>query len=97
MAKYHLTNKAITDLTEIWNYIFDEWSEKQADIYYFLLLDSCQEIAKNPKSVKKYDIVADNLLGYRSNLHIIFYKILSEYEIEVVRILHSRMDLRSKL
>lgn len=97
MAKYHLTNKAITDLTEIWNYTFDEWSEKQADIYYFLLLDSCQEIAKNPKSGKKYDIVADNLLGYRSNLHIIFYKILSEYEIEVVRILHSRMDLRSKL
>ena len=97
MAKYHLTNKAIEDLTEIWNYTFDEWSEKQADKYYFLLLDSCQEIAENPNFGKKYTIVADNLLGFKSNLHIIFYKVLTNTEIQIIRILHGRMDLKTKL
>ncbi len=34
MANYILTNKAVDDLSSIWNYTFDFWSEQQADIYY---------------------------------------------------------------
>ena len=97
MAKYHLTNKAVEDLADIWNYTFDEWSENQADKYYLLLLDSCQEVAENPNLGKKYDNVAKSLFGFKSNQHILFYQIISESEIEVVRILHGRMDLKSKL
>ncbi|ABQ07524.1 type II toxin-antitoxin system RelE/ParE family toxin [Flavobacterium johnsoniae] len=96
MAKYHLTNKAVEDLAVIWNYTFDEWSENQADKYYLLLLDSCQEAAENPSLGKKYDIVTEKLLGYKSNEHILFYQIISENEIEIVRILHGKMDLKSK-
>lgn len=96
MGKYHLTKKAVDDLTDIWNYTFKEWSETQADAYYFLLLNSCQALADNPNRGKKYDIVIENLLGYKSNQHIIFYLILSKTEIEIVRILHGSMDLKSK-
>jgi toxin ParE1/3/4 len=96
MAKYYLTYKAVDDLTEIWNYTFDEWSEKQADKYYALLLNSCQEIAENPNFGKKYDNVSDKLLGFKSNKHILFYKIISNNEIEIIRILHNQMDLKSK-
>jgi toxin ParE1/3/4 len=31
MAKYELTNKAVEDLTKIWEYTIDKWSEQQAD------------------------------------------------------------------
>ena len=31
MARYRFTNKAVDDITQIWNYTFDEWSENQAD------------------------------------------------------------------
>jgi len=96
MAKYHLTNKAVEDLAAIWNYTFDEWSENQTDKYYLLLLDSCQEAAENPSFGKKYDIVKEKLLGYKYNEHILFYQIISENEIEIVRILHGKMDLKSK-
>ncbi|WP_338840025.1 type II toxin-antitoxin system RelE/ParE family toxin [Flavobacterium ginsenosidimutans] len=96
MAKYYLTNKAVEDLADIWNYTFDEWSEKQADKYYLLLLDSCQEVAENPNLGKKYDNVTEKLLGYKSNEHILFYQIISKGEIEIIRILHGRMDLKSK-
>jgi toxin ParE1/3/4 len=34
MANYKLTNKAVEDLTSIWEYTVKEWSEKQADKYY---------------------------------------------------------------
>ncbi len=97
MAKYHLTNKAIEDLAEIYSYTFEEWSEKQAEKYYLMLLSSCEEIAENPDLGKKYDIVTENLLGYKSNEHLIFYLKLSNTEIEVIRILHGSMDLKNKI
>jgi len=37
MGKYKLSNKAVDDLTQIWNYTFNKWSEKQADKYYNML------------------------------------------------------------
>jgi toxin ParE1/3/4 len=96
MAKYYLTNKAVDDLATIWDYTYDEWSESQADKYYLLLLNSCQEIAENPSLGKKYDNVTEKLLGFKSNQHIIFYQIISNKEVEIIRILHGRMDLKSK-
>ena len=97
MAKYHLTNKAVDDLSDIWNYTFDKWSEIQADKYYMTLLDFCKELADHPGSGKTYDDVSPDLLGYKVHQHIIFYKIVSDKEIEVIRILHSRMDLKNRM
>lgn len=53
MAKYELTNKAVEDLTKVWDYTFDKWSEKQADKYYEMLLECCQHIADDPSIGKK--------------------------------------------
>jgi len=97
MAKYHLTNLAVSDLAEIWNYTYEEWSEKQANKYYKLLLESCQELANYPAFRKNYDLVEHGLLGYKASPHIIFFRIISVTEIEILRILHQRMDLKSKL
>jgi len=97
MAKYHFTNKAVEDLTDIWNYTFDVWSEIQADLYYKILINSCLEIAKDPKLGKNYEEITKNLFGYRINKHVIFYRIISSEEIEVVRILHGSMDLKNRV
>jgi toxin ParE1/3/4 len=97
MAKYKLTNKAVADLTQIWNYTFDKWSEIQADKYYQMLLDNCTEVAFYPEIGKNYFIVTDNLLGYRAGRHIIFYRRIAEDEIEIIRILHEQMDLKNRL
>ncbi len=52
MARYKLTNKAVEDLTHIWNYTFEKWSENQADTYYNMLLENCKELAGNPGLVE---------------------------------------------
>ena len=95
MAKYYLTNKAISDLANIWDHTSDFWSEKQADKYYSLILETCQEIAENPLFGKVYDVVAKDLFGYKAGKHIIFYRLQPNNEIEIVRILHGMMDLRN--
>lgn len=98
MAKYHLTHKAVEDLTNIWEYTVDAWSEQQADSYYHMLIESCRKLADNPKLFGlKYDDVAEGLLGYRANKHIIFYRILASGDILVIRILHQRMDLKNRI
>ena len=98
MAKYHLTNKAVEDLTNIWEYTVDAWSERQADDYYNMLIASCHKITENPRLFGlKYEEIAEGLYGYRTNKHIIFYRILADKDILVIRILHQRMDLKHRV
>lgn len=94
MTSYILTNKAIEDLSDIWNYTFDEWSETQADKYYSLLLDFCQDLAEDAKLAKKYPDIADDIFGGRIWRHIIFFRRPKADRIEISRILHSSMDLK---
>ena len=97
MANYKFTNEAVEDLTNIWNYTFDKWSEKQADIYYEMLFKNCQYIADNPKIGKPYEEIKKDIFGLKTNRHIIFYRIVNGNPIEITRILHERMDLKSRL
>lgn len=98
MAKYRMTRKAVEDLSEIWNYTFDKWTERQADDYYNMLIVSCQKIATNPKLFgKRYDEIFVGLRGYRTGRHLLFYRVLDSGDVEIIRILHERMDLRSRM
>ena len=97
MAKYRLTNKAVDDLAEIWEYTFDNWSETQADKYYFILVDSFNEIAGKPQIGKLYFGIVDNLKGYQVGRHIVFYRVIENNNVEIIRILHERMDLKNRI
>jgi len=97
MSKYELTNKAVEDLTGIWEYTIEKWSEQQADRYYNLLLDSCQDIADNPELGKNYDGITIDLFGLKTSRHIIFYRKRNDFPIEITRILHGQMDLKNRI
>tara|TARA_B100000809_G_C15126990_1_gene526688 strand:+ start:3015 stop:3314 length:300 start_codon:yes stop_codon:yes gene_type:complete len=97
MAKYEFTNKAVEDLSKIWDYTFEVWSEKQADKYYEMLISNCQEIADNPNLGKNYNGITQNLFGMKTNRHIIFYRTTTENYVEITRILHERMDLKKRI
>ena len=97
MAKYELTNKAVSDLNGIWEYTIINWGEKQADKYYNMLLDTCQDIADNPKLGKNYEGIKSELFGLKANRHVIFYRRSNAQPIEITRILHERMDLKKRI
>lgn len=83
MANYTLSNKAVDDLSKIWKYTCDEWSETQADKYYYMLLGTCQELADGKLSGKLYQEVNEDISGFRTGQHIIFYRKLKGNKIEV--------------
>lgn len=97
MGNYFFTEKAIEDISAIWDYSYDTWSEKQADKYYQQLIVTCKEIADNPKLGKEYLEIENGVFGFHINRHIIFYRQSKLNEIEVLRILHEKMDLKKRI
>ncbi len=97
MAKFSFTNTALDDLIEIWDYTVEQWSENQAQRYYNLIMASCMDLANNPQLGRSYNIISQNLLGYKCGEHIIFYQEIIKNEIEIARVLHGMMDLKNKI
>jgi toxin ParE1/3/4 len=97
MGKFLISKNAVQDLTKIWEYTYEIWSENQADKYYELLIETCQEIAKKPDIGRNYDEIEKGIRGFRVGKHIIFYQEIKPKEILVVRILHERMDLKNRI
>lgn len=97
MAKLVLRQAAIDDLTDIWDYTFQKWSYSQADKYYATIKLACKEIGENPDIGKAYTEISKNLFGFKSGKHIVFYYFVSTDEVEIIRILHERMDLKNRI
>ena len=62
MGKYKLTNKAVEDLSKIWEYTLEAWSEKQADKYYQMLISNFKEIYDKTNIVKSYNGIDQRLI-----------------------------------
>lgn len=97
MASYTLTKKAVLDLSAIWDYTVETWSEKQADNYYFMLLDTCQDLANGKVSGKIYPEMNTEISGFRAGQHLLFYRKINHDKVEIVRILHTQMDLKNRI
>jgi len=96
--KYKISHWASQDLENIWFYTFENWSKEQADSYLNLLLDKIEHLAENPETGFDFSSVRKGYFKVRVKSHIIFYKIENESKsIEIIRVLHQRMDIESKL
>jgi toxin ParE1/3/4 len=95
--KYILTNKAVEDLSGIWNYYYETWSETQADKYYLMLLDVCQDLADGNAKGKQYPEIHSEILSIRAGQHIVFFRRIRQDTIEIIRIFHSRMDTKNRM
>lgn len=91
--RYLISENAIQDIEKIWLYTYENWSIEQADRYYNLILDEIEFIAENFESCKSVDYIKKD---YRTSLvksHIIFYKKSKSNVVEIIRVLHQKMDI----
>lgn len=92
-----VSKKAQKDLINIWEYTFQKWSLEQADRYFNILVHGMNEICKNPDLGKSYEYIRKDYFGYNQKYHIIFYRIINNETIEIIRILHQKMDLHNRI
>ena len=91
MSTYRLTPAARCDLSRIWDYSEERWGLQQAEVYLRDLQTCLERLADDPRRWRPRDEVRP---GYRSRAvesHVVFY-VVSDGGVDVIRVLHQRMD-----
>lgn len=97
MPGYIISKEAVDDINSIWIYTAENWSTEQADRYYDLILNEIEYISENFERACDFGNI---LKGYRYSVvksHLVFFRKTKMNEIEVVRVLHERMDIENRL
>lgn len=88
---YVLSPRAQTDLDEIWDYSAGTWGTDQAASYARDLWHCVEALAAHPKMGQACTEIRPGYYKSRCGSHVVFYRLTAE-GIDVVRILHERMD-----
>ena len=94
---YSISEKAIEDLENIWTYTLNKWSIEQADRYYKLIINEIEFISNNFMTGKSMDHIKNEYRASIVKSHLIIYRKSRDNQVEVIRILHQRMDVETKL
>ena len=90
-AEYRLSPKAVRDLESIWSYTFGEWGIDQANRHINDLTAAFDRIAAGPQIASACDHIR---IGYRRlsvGRHVIYFR-AKNFGVEVIRVLHAKMD-----
>ena len=96
MPDFALRPKARADLDGIWDYTVQTWGRDQAKTYLRALNRAFKTLARKPELGRLYDEVYAGLRIYPSGKHLIFY-FVTDKDIDIVRVLHERMDIPAHL
>jgi toxin ParE1/3/4 len=97
MPEYIISDKALEDINTIWIYTAENWSVEQADRYYNLIIDEIEYIVDNLDMARDFGKIRKSYKYSKVKSHLIFFKKDKSNEIEVVRVLHERMDIENRL
>jgi len=93
MSRFSLTKQAIEDLREIGRYTQKRWGQDQRR-HYLALLNRCfHTLAENPNQGQRCDEIRSGYRKFPYGQHIVFYCEQNTGGIEIIRVLHERMDL----
>ena len=94
---FALSPKARADLDGIWDYSAGRWGEDQADRYIHLLADAFSDLADGSIPGSNADHIRKGYFKLPVGSHVVFYRKSAAGGIEVVRVLHQRMDVSRHL
>ena len=89
--EYRLTPAAVQDLESIWMYTTKHWGIEQAHRYTDELTNAFKLLANNPEHGAACDDIRAGYRRHRVGRHVIYYR-MAEHGVNVIRLLHSRMD-----
>ena len=96
MTGYILSPAAESDVNDIWDYTLENWGVAQAASYVGDIRDACAALSRGQKVSRPVTIRE----GYQKALigsHIIYFRLVNDNSIVVVRILHQNMDVERHL
>ena len=95
-GRYALSPRARGDLDEIWDYSAERWGEQQAESTIRAIQKAIEAVASAPRRGRSCDEIRTGYFKYAAGSHVIFFR-LTKTGIDVVRVLHQRMDFNRHL
>lgn len=89
---YRLTPAADQAIVEIWRYTSETWGVSHANKYLDQIEQCLQSLFENPELGKPRDEIRKGYRSLHCEHHLVFYRENPNKQIEVVRLLHERMD-----
>lgn len=93
MSRYLLSPAAQADLEQIWDYTYDRWGVDHAEEYLREVQRAIERAAANPRIGRDCGEIRPGYRKLAAGSHTLFYRVSAEGVIDVVRILHQRMDV----
>ncbi len=97
MTEYVISAKAIEDINNIWVFTAENWTVEQADRYHNLIFDEIEYIVRNFEMARDFGKIRKSYKYSKVKEHLIFFKKNKTNEIEIVRVLHERMEIENRL
>ena len=97
MTGYVLTPRARRDLSDIWDYSAEQWGAAQADRYIRLIAAACDALATGRTKGRSAESIRLGYFRQTVGSHVLFYRARKRGGVEIVRILHQRMDVERNL
>ena len=95
--KYRISAKALEDLEDIWLYSYRKWSKEQADKYHRLIFEEIESIVINYDLCRSVDYIRIGYKVTKVKSHLIYFKKSNDGVIEIIRILHQKMDIENRI
>jgi toxin ParE1/3/4 len=96
MARLVLSPRAIKDLDAIWAFTDERWGASQAITYLSSIESAVVQISESPQRGRSIDFVRKGYFTYPVGSHRLFYRLATD-GVEIMRILHQRMDIKRHL
>jgi toxin ParE1/3/4 len=96
VSGYALSPRAKADIENIWEYTEERWGLNQAKRYTRELQRAIETVARNPERARSCDDIRPGYRRFSVGSHIIFFVMKRDW-IEIIRVLHQRMDLDQHL
>jgi toxin ParE1/3/4 len=94
---YLLSPAARADVERIWDYTAEHWGVDQAENYLRELQHTIERTVANPRIGRACDEIRAGYRKLASGSHVLYYRVTADDAIDVVRILHQRMDIDRQL
>ncbi|WP_295388816.1 type II toxin-antitoxin system RelE/ParE family toxin [uncultured Thiodictyon sp.] len=93
---YRISSQAASDLESIWDFTADRWNADQADRYIDALMARVSWLTRNQALWQDRPDIRSGMYAYPEQSHMIFFR-ASGACIEILRVLHRRMDVKRHL
>ncbi|WP_158813538.1 type II toxin-antitoxin system RelE/ParE family toxin [Methylocapsa sp. S129] len=96
MSGFVFSPRAQADIEEIWDYTAARWNTRQAEAYIRQIQAAIETVAAAPKLARSCEEIKAGYWKYPAGSHVIFFRLIHD-GIDIVRVLHGRMDFERHL